>query len=71
MLGFYPPLQKYHGDSVLADQIAGILPARVFVHWGFCPRTIRRRGGPIFNSCDGWLMVIFLKDNKIYSYRVC
>ena len=39
MRGFCPPRQKYRGDSVLADQIAGILSARDFVRRGFCPRT--------------------------------
>ena len=31
MRGFCPPRQKYRGDSVLADQIGGILSARDFV----------------------------------------
>ena len=39
MRGFCPPRQKHRGDSVLADQIAGILSARDFVRRGFCPRT--------------------------------
>ena len=28
MRGFCPPRQKYRGDSVLADKIAGIMSAR-------------------------------------------
>ena len=40
------PRQKYHGDFVLADQIAGFSPQGIFFHFGFCPRT------PFSYVCD-------------------